>query len=126
MADATWKNGEDNLCPAVKNIAALGKDVIVKHQPYVPLRKWTKLHLPHDVHTLGDKVILPKSIDNGIWIFVILKDNPEILYLLKDNKTVHGLPQDVLQKPAPGFGHSSILSDKDYIFQQQLRTPIDI
>lgn len=91
------------------------------HQPTIDRagKDWIRINLTKGILKMGPKYILDdERVDTGRYIMIVMKQEPEILYLLKEFNDLsmteyqdYEIPDD---REWPTYGHSSIYSDKEY------------
>ena len=91
------------------------------HQPTIDREgeNWIKLDLTKDVVQEDDRYILAnEGITTGIYIMIVLKTNPDTLYVLKEYDDLSMMAYNEYDIPDdaewPTYGHSSIYSNDEY------------
>lgn len=101
---------EDSECPKIPF-----------HQPTIDRKgsDWIKVNLKTDVHKEDNKYVIENErVDRGIYLMIVLKESPDILYLLKeysDLQMLTFLEYDIpIDNDWPTYGHSSIYKNSEY------------
>ena len=91
------------------------------HQPTIERNSslWLKINSKKDLIKKKENFFIKnKNISTGIYLLIILKENPDIIFLLKEYNDLsmndyqeYELPQDA---EWPTYGHSSIYSNEEY------------
>ena len=91
------------------------------HQPTIDREgeNWIKLDLTKDVVQEDDRYILAnEGITTGIYIMIVLKTDPDTLYVLKEYDDLSMMAYNEYDIPDdaewPTYGHSSIYSNDEY------------